>query len=184
MVSPAAVSVAFGMLLFVLALAFIGYAWWDTGRVAIVYRDMESGDRDVVYARPSEEGLEFDVRGYESAMVRPKAEFMGKWHGSWRPWSHPCVTINPRTGKVIAASERVAHVAGEEDEWEAGELEDRVVQVAWPQVYWRWIDSDAVKQALEANKSPWQQMTGALVMGMIVMSVAFLGVVWITSGGG
>lgn len=178
MVTPAAVSMVLAFIVVAVFLVLIGYIFYDRGRIAVEWRDLETGDVDITYEKPTEKGLEGQRFGPDH-MLRLRSEFMSTWHGSWLPWTYPMVTVNARTGRQIITSDRVTiHVAEDEDAEYRDDEVDELLQVAWPHVYWKWLDSDVVEEALEAQKSVWQKLAGALIIGLSIMSIAFVLVVW------
>lgn len=182
MPAATALLIGFGMFLVLFALATIGYVIYDKGRIAVEY-ETASGEVDVVLKRPGPEGIELDEGNHPAQKIIPRSEFTQIWHGSWKPWTYPMVRVDAETGNVLARRDKVAVHVREDEDVDREEIPPELVQVAWPHVYWTWLDSDVVKQALEAHKDPWQRMAGALVIGMVLISFAFLAMVWITAGG-
>lgn len=182
MPAETAILIGIGMFLALFGILTVVYVIYDKGRIAVEYRT-STGDVDVKLKRPSEHGLELDEGNHPEQQIVPRTEFMGTWHGSWKPWTYPLITVDAETGNVLERRDIVAVHTRDEDDYEPEDIPAELVQVSWPHVYWNWLDSDAVKEALESQKSIWSRMAGALIIGFVIIALAFVFMVFTLGGG-
>lgn len=161
-------------IIFLASLGLFIFLWWDKGRYMIEGRDLETGDVHFKKASAKPEGIPWKKKGYEPAYVHPQGH-MGTYNGLF--FRRPMVTINARTGNVIATEET-------EYNEDKDAHEGRMVEKTWPQLWYQFVESDAVKQALETQKSFWATHVGAMVITIMVLSIGLVGVVLMFAQGG
>lgn len=172
------------------ALALVAYLWYDKNRVLIRGRDPATGKEYEKKARLKEEGVKWDHSRFPTAMIQPREDLMGTKVGLF--WEQPLLRINARTGnqmpsvtveedptpetleRKLAESTETANLL--EDSADESPIHAFFAERSWPQTYWVWMDSEAMKQAAaplrDKLKDVWPILALAFISGVVVTIMA------------
>lgn len=176
----------------VVALGFLAYMVWTRNTVLVEAEDFETGDVFFSRCLRRKKGVKWKKRGYEPAMIRPKAALMREKKGLL--WKTPLIRINANSGNQLDArptadADQAASTPDPElwDDEETLENPDRrtvyveLVEYCWPQIYLRHIDGNSVEQAYNAN-APWiKDIRGVLALAVIGLTAVLI--LFVSRGG-
>lgn len=161
------------------AVLIVGYLFWDKRRVLVEAWDPQTGKTKMKKVTPKKEGIPWTKGPGRDKLVAPRQEFTGTYTGWFL--ERPMIRINARSGNQMPIfamdpnhdQEQVARLVHEmqdtarvmpphEADEGGGGLVAVLSEMSWPELYYDFVDSEAMRQAAAANKPAWQSVQFAI----------------------